>query len=41
MYVVGYGRTARGKRVQSSLKGAGIGLVSGIITQIIIGSLKK
>jgi hypothetical protein len=41
MYVVGYGRTARGKRVQSSLKGAGIGLVSGILTQIIIGSLKN
>jgi hypothetical protein len=41
MYVVGYGRTARGKRVQSSLKGAGIGLASGILTQIIINSIKK
>jgi len=41
MYVVGYGRTARGKRVQSSLKGAGIGLATGIITQILINSIKK
>jgi hypothetical protein len=41
MYVVGYGRTARGKRVQSSLKGAGIGLATGIITQIVISSLRS
>ena len=41
MYVVGYGRTARGKRVQSSLKGAGIGLATGIITQILINSIRN
>lgn len=41
MYVVGYGRTARGLRVQNSLKAAGVGLVGGILGKIIYNSIKN
>ena len=36
MYVVGYGRAARSQRVQNALKGAGIGLATGLITSFFV-----